>query len=148
MAYVDSLPGVCRTAALALLLMGTPVAGLAEEAASTAAQPPEGQPLSPRDAVQAMAGMAGYYRVTPDGGTYLYPGMKLTAGMHGMYGAYRVTQGGIVLYPMGMAAQDLSMDSMGGVVGYFRLTPDNKVNFYPRPKEPTGMSGMTGRVGD
>jgi hypothetical protein len=137
-----------RAATLALFLSGAAFASLAEEATSTAPPSAPEQALSPRDAVQAMAGMAGYYRVTPDGDTYLYPGMKLSSGMQGMYGAYRVTQGGITLYPMGLSAQDLSMNSMGGVVGYFRVTPDNRVNFYPRPKEPTGMSGMTGRAGD
>jgi hypothetical protein len=147
----DAKPTTCApyvAAALALSLLGIPAAGSAGDTAATPAEGHAPTSMSPRQAVKAMAGMAGYYRVTPDGDTYLYPGMRLSADMHGMYGAYRVTQGGITLYPMGLSAQDLSMDSLGGVLGYFRVTPDNKVNFYPRPKEPTGMSGMTGRAGD
>jgi hypothetical protein len=135
-------------AALALCLAGLPGLTSAGEQAAESGQTQGAQVMSAQDALQAMSGMAGYYRRAPNGDTYLYPGMKLSSDMKGMYGSYSVSPHGIILHPVGMAAQDLSMSSMGGVVGYFRVTPDNKAHFYPAPKAPTGMSGMTGRPGE
>ncbi len=101
--------------------------------------------LSLQQAVQAMVGMGGLYRVDPSGDTYLYPTIKLQSDLYGMHGFYRITPGGITLHPTGMEAPDMGMNIMGGVSGYFRVTPDGEAYFQPKPHAPIGMSGETGK---
>jgi len=105
-------------------------------------------PISAEEALQAMAGMAGYYRVAPNGDTYLYPSLKLVQGLGGLYGTYGIGSQGITLVPMGMAAPNLGMSAMGGVAGSFRVTPMGQAYFRPQPEPPVGMSGMSGPESD
>ncbi len=131
----------------AVLALGLAVATAqadTEEAVSGNGGSSEAAQISVDTALKAMAGMGGYYRVAPSGDTYLYPNMKLVRDFHGMFGAYRVAPTGITLYPVGMAAPDLSMSSMGDVAGSFRVTPTGDTYFYPSQKPPIGMGGMRG----
>lgn len=101
--------------------------------------------LPVEQAMSAMAGMGGIYRVDAAGDTYLYPVIKLKQDLQGMHGIYYVTPQGITLQPTGMEAPDLGMSSMGGVAGSFRVTPKGDAYFQPKPHDPIGMSGESGR---
>lgn len=132
------------TALLGGCLLGIPSIGWPQEQAETA-PPSAPRAMSAQQAFEAMAGMGGIFRMTPNGDTYLYPLVKLEQNIYGMHGSYRVTPQGILLIPTGMEAPDLSMELMGGVSGSFRLTPDGSAYFQPTPHAPVGMSGETGR---
>lgn len=90
--------------------------------------------LSSKDALKAMSGMIGYYRMEPTGNVFLYPTMKIEEGMYGMYGTYHVTPDGILLRPGGADGITMAESAMGGASGSFRIAPDGQAFFYPRAK--------------
>jgi hypothetical protein len=126
------------------LLLGTSLNGYAEEIKAVGNEPSQ-QTLTARQAMKAMSGMAGVYRLDQTGDTYLYPLIKIKQDLNGMHGTYRVTPQGIILQPTGMEASDVSMSEMGGITGSFRVTPDGDAYFQPKPHSPIGMSGDTGK---
>jgi hypothetical protein len=119
--------------------------GHAAENAAVGQQETGERALPVEQAMAAMAGMGGIYRVDAAGDTYLYPVIKLKQDIQGMHGVYYVTPQGITLRPTGMEAPDLGMSSMGGVAGSFRVTPNGDAYFQPKPHDPIGMSGESGR---
>lgn len=127
------------------LLLGTSLSGYTEEITAVGDETSGQQTLTAQQAMKAMAGMAGVYRLDQSGDTYLYPLIKLKQDLNGMHGTYRVTPQGIMLQPTGMEAADISMSSMGGITGSFRVTPSGDAYFQPKPHAPIGMSGETGR---
>lgn len=94
---------------------------------------PAGEPLTEPDALSAMRGMAGYYRIEPDGDVFLYP---IARGSN-----FPIAQAAMAREGMqGMQGME-GMPAMGGVAGYFRLDGSGRVEFYPYPSEPVGMTG-------
>jgi hypothetical protein len=126
-------------------LAATSLSGYAEENPAVGHETSGEQPLTAEQAMKAMSGMAGIYRVDQTGDTFLYPLIELKQDLHGMHGTYRVTPQGIILQPTGMEAPDISLDAMGGITGSFRVTPGGDAYFQPTPHSPIGMSGDTGK---
>lgn len=118
------------TTALALVLTLVTGPGRAEGPAAAGTGGAKPTVLTSQDALKAMSGMAGYYRVAPTGEVFLYPEMKLAAEMYGMYGTYRVTPQGILLRPGGAAGIAMAESAMGGASGTFRITPTGQAFFY------------------
>lgn len=140
----DAAIAATITAAVsALLWVGAAQAEQNGATASANNDPTWTNPISAEEALEAMAGMAGYYHVAPNGDTYLYPSLRLVQDLGGLYGTYGISSQGITLVPMGMAP-DLGMSAMGGVAGSFRVTPLGEAFFRPQPEPPVGMSGMRG----
>ncbi len=130
---------------LGCCLVGVLIDGHSGEAQSVGEQATGARPIPVEQAMAAMAGMGGIFRMDPSGDTYLYPVIKLKQDLQGMHGIYYVTPQGITLRPTGMEAPDLGMSSMGGVAGSFRVTPNGDAYFQPKPHNPIGMSGESGR---
>jgi hypothetical protein len=110
-------------------------------AAADDAPPPATPPTTDQkamtvpEALAAMRGMGGDFRISPEGDYFLYPyspADEVSAHRPGLSGM------------QGMEAMH-GMDAMGGVPGYFQILRSGEVYFYPYPGEPVGMSGMRGR---
>ena len=133
---------VSAAAALVLTLSGVSAVGHAAEQAAEGEKTSAPTVMAAKDALKAMSGMAGYYRVAPTGDVFLYPRMKLAEKMYGMYGTYQVTPDGILLRPGGADGVTMAESAMGGASGAFRITPTGQAYFYPREEQAQGAVGM------
>lgn len=130
---------------LGCCVFGVGIDGHAAENTTAGEQGAGERAMPVEQAMTAMAGMGGVYRVDASGDTFLYPVIKLKQDLQGMHGVYSVTPQGITLRPTGMQAPDLGLSAMGGVAGSFRVTPDGDAYFQPKAHDPIGMSGDSGR---
>jgi hypothetical protein len=127
----DSARQAASTAAvLVAALASFNVSAQAQGTAPAGTERAEPTVLPSTEALRTMSGMAGYYRATPTGDVYLYPRMRLEAGMDGMYGTYSVTPEGILLRPGGVDGITMAESAMGGAGGSFRITPTGMAYFY------------------
>jgi hypothetical protein len=87
----------------------------------------------PVTAVQTMAGMAGYYQITPSGEIYLYP-KQVMSGMSGMSG-------------MGGMSGMSGMGGMGGMSGMSGMGGMSGMQGMGGMSGMSGMGGMSGMQG-
>lgn len=123
-------------AAALIALIPTSYGSAADDAPPLATASTSGQnPMTATDALAAMKGMGGYFRVSPEGDYFLYPYSPAE-----QVSVYRPSLSGM----QGMDGMQ-GMEAMGGVPGYFQIRRSGEVYFYPYPGEPVGMSGMRGK---